>query len=148
MCASTRPPHLRALNPREGFTDHYREFAFHVGIPEIGLTTKLPTSRFDTPYDRNFGIAENFVVSMSKHPLDDEYWADERPRLDAIEVPALVCASWSDQGLHSRGTLLWLEKWCASAVIRGVLLRGHSPICGEIRSRGGPAVGRLEGVRG
>ncbi len=28
------PPHLAAINPWEGVSDFYREFAFHGGIPE------------------------------------------------------------------------------------------------------------------
>jgi putative CocE/NonD family hydrolase len=39
------------------------------------------------------------------HPLYDEYWASKEADLAAIVVPAYVVASWSDQGLHTRGTL-------------------------------------------
>ncbi len=44
------------------------------------------------------------------HPLDDEYWASKRPNFSKIIVPAYVIASWSDQGLHTRGTLEAFEK--------------------------------------
>src|SRR5262249_50007774 len=36
--------------------------------------------------------------------LYDEFWRAKQPPLEEIEVPALVCASWSDQGLHTRGS--------------------------------------------
>ncbi len=110
MCASQRPPHLCAINPWEGFTDAYRELAFHGGIPETGLTKQLARRRFQAHYNRAYGIAEHFLRSMEEHPLDDAYWADKRPELEAIDVPALVCASWSDQGLHTRGSLRGFER--------------------------------------
>ena len=34
QAASRRPPALAAINPWEGFSDFYREFAYHGGIPE------------------------------------------------------------------------------------------------------------------
>ena len=42
---------------------------------------------------------------MRAHPLHDAYWRSKEIELEAIEVPAYVVASWSDQGLHTRGTL-------------------------------------------
>ncbi len=55
-------------------------------------------------------MAEDFPTDRDNHPLDDEYWAAKRPILEDIEVPALVCASWSDQGLHTRGSLEGFER--------------------------------------
>ncbi len=111
MCASLRPPHLRAINPWEGFTDAYRDVAYHGGIRETGLTTQLSKHRFDAHYNKKYGIAEHFTASLAQHPLDDEYWANKRPvDLASIDVPALVCVSWSDQGLHTRGALLGFEQ--------------------------------------
>jgi predicted acyl esterase len=37
-------------------------------------------------------------------------WEAKRPGLERIEVPALVCASWSDHGLHTRGSLEGFER--------------------------------------
>jgi putative CocE/NonD family hydrolase len=37
--------------------------------------------------------------------LYDAYWQSKEIDLEGIETPAYVVASWSDQGLHSRGTL-------------------------------------------
>lgn len=98
--ASLRPPHLAAINPWEGFTDWYREFAYHGGIPETSFLVRgsanlqwSTTRTEDTP--RN----------AKAHPFYDAYWRSKECELEAIEVPAYVVASWSDQGLHTRGTL-------------------------------------------
>jgi|KBSSwiStaDraftv2_1062776.scaffolds.fasta_scaffold00422_23 predicted acyl esterase len=98
--APLRPPHLAAINPWEGFTDWYREFAYHGGIPETSFLVRgsanlqwSTTRTEDTP--RN----------ARAHPLYDAYWKSKECDLEAIEVPAYVVASWSDQGLHARGTL-------------------------------------------
>jgi uncharacterized protein len=95
-----RPRHLAAINPWEGFSDWYREFAFHGGIPETAFLVRgsgnlqwSTTRTEDTP------------ANARAHPLYDAYWASKECDLEAIEVPAFVVASWSDQGLHTRGTL-------------------------------------------
>jgi len=61
-------------------------------------------------HNRHFPMAENFPEDRDRHPLDDAYWAAKRPTLEQIEVPALICASWSDQGLHTRGSLEGFER--------------------------------------
>jgi putative CocE/NonD family hydrolase len=38
------------------------------------------------------------------HPFYDAYWKSKVPDLAAIDLPMLVCASFSDQGLHTRGS--------------------------------------------
>lgn len=38
--AATRPPYLAAANPWEGWSDCYREYFFHGGIPEINFTQR------------------------------------------------------------------------------------------------------------
>lgn len=60
--------------------------------------------------NRRFPLAEDFLEQRESHPLDDEYWATKRPILENIDVPALVCASWSDQGLHTRGSIEAFER--------------------------------------
>jgi predicted acyl esterase len=37
--------------------------------------------------------------------LFDAFWQSKAADLARITVPAYVVASWSDQGLHTRGTL-------------------------------------------
>jgi predicted acyl esterase len=98
--APLRPPHLAAINPCEGFTDWYREFALHGGIPE---TSFLPRGCANLQWSTT--RTEDTPANVRAHPLYDEYWASKECDLEAITVPAFVVASWSDQGLHTRGTL-------------------------------------------
>ena len=103
--ASLRPPGLAAINPCEGLSDVYREFAFHGGIP-----SDFPSfwQRHRLKYSRS--KVEALADMMDDHRLDDAYWESKRPDLGGIEVPAYVIASWSDQGLHTRGTIAAFEQ--------------------------------------
>ena len=107
--AALRPPHLRAIVPWEGVTDMYRELAFHAGIPETKFV-RFWIMRLKREHNRRFPMAEDFRADREAHPLDDSYWASKRPALQNIEVPALVCASWSDHGLHTRGSIEGFEQ--------------------------------------
>jgi predicted acyl esterase len=98
--APLRPPHLAAINPWEGFIDWCREFALHGGIPE---TSFLPRGCGNLQWSTT--RTEDTPANVRAHPLYDAYWASKESNLEAIVVPAFVVASWSDQGLHTRGTL-------------------------------------------
>jgi uncharacterized protein len=100
QAASLRPPHLAAINPWEGFTDWYREFCYHGGIPETAFVVR-GSSNLQYSTTRT----EDTAANVRAHPLHDAYWASKEIDLESIEVPAYVVASWSDQGLHTRGTL-------------------------------------------
>ncbi len=108
--AALRPPHLSAIVPWEGVTDLYREFAFHGGIPETRFVTTWFKMRIQRGRNRRFPLAEDFLAERDRHGLDDDYWETKRPILENIQVPALVCASWSDQGLHTRGSIVGFER--------------------------------------
>jgi predicted acyl esterase len=95
-----RPPHLAAINPWEGFSDPYRETAFHGGIPETYFTREwFQMVTFSTTR------VEDLPAMVDAHPLFDDYWASKRADWSQIKVPAYVVASWADQGLHTRGTI-------------------------------------------
>jgi len=98
--AAANPPHLAAINPWEGVSDFYRELATHGGIPE---------TLFGPMWARSvcFSTArvEDFVEMEKRHPLFDDYWASKNADLSKITVPAFVVASWTDHGLHNRGTI-------------------------------------------
>lgn len=97
--ASLNPPHLAAIMPWEATTDTYREFAYHGGIRETGHTHLVAqVMRWEGRE------SEDLRVNYDSHPFDDEYWAYKNPKLENITVPTYVCASWTDQGLHCRGT--------------------------------------------
>ena len=97
--AATRPPHLAAINPWEGFTDAYRDFAYPGGIRENGFI------RVWSAWQRAMRPrSPSFRANQKRHPSRDAWWSDRSPRIEDIDVPALVCASFSDHNLHSRGS--------------------------------------------
>lgn len=98
--AATQPPHLAAINPWEGVSDMYREFAFHGGIPETFFS---PIWQKSISYSLH--RVEDVPAMMKEHPFFDSYWATKVADFSKINVPAFVVASWADQGLHLRGTL-------------------------------------------
>lgn len=103
--ASLRPPYLAAINPCEGLSDVYREFAFHGGIP-----SSFPSFWQKVRLKYSATKVEAMADMMLEHDLDDGYWDSKRMDLSRIDVPAYVIASWSDQGLHTRGTLAAFEQ--------------------------------------
>jgi len=100
LVAQLKPPHLAAINPWEGFSDWYREFAYHGGIRETGFVPRgTGNLRFSNQR------YEDTNANVQAHPLHDAYWESKEVDLAAIDVPAFVVASWSDHGLHTRGTI-------------------------------------------
>jgi uncharacterized protein len=97
--ASLNPPHLAAINPWEGVSDFYRELAYHGGVPETYFVPGLKTFMSFTTTS-----VEDVAGMIPEHPLYDDYWRSKNPDLSQIKVPAFVVASWTDQGLHTRGT--------------------------------------------
>lgn len=102
--AALRPPHLKAIIPWEGVTDHYRDNAFHGGIPETSFRLNAYTDGLEDTRNKRFGLSENYAVMLRRHPLFDSYWWDKATDLELINVPALICATYSAQGNHSRGS--------------------------------------------
>lgn len=100
FAAAERPPHLAAINPWEGVSDIYREHVFHGGIPE----TKFVDFQGFVACNSAAQV-EDVPAMRDSHPLFDDYWATKRADLSRIDVPAYVVASWSDHGLHTRGTI-------------------------------------------
>jgi len=97
--ASERPAHLVAINPWEGFTDLYRDLGRPGGIREDGflrLWTTMARRERRSPVELRDEVAAR--------PLEDDWWRARNRAIEQIEVPALVCASFSDHCLHSRGS--------------------------------------------
>ena len=97
-----KPPHLKAMIPWEGVSDLYREWAFHGGIPE---TSFCPFLDFLIKKTWPGCELDELAVGQKEHPFLDLYWQARHGNLADIEVPLYVCASWSTQGLHNRGTI-------------------------------------------
>ena len=98
--AAEHPPHLAAINPWEGWSDTYREVARHGGIPETYFWRYLPGR-----WGHSTTEIEDLMAEDAEHPFFDAFWASKAAQLEKITVPAFIVASWSDQGLHTRGTL-------------------------------------------
>jgi len=102
--AELNPPHLAAINPWEGWSDTYREVAYHGGIPD---------SWFWPALQRRWGAGlnrlEDLAAEGKEHPFFDDYWLSKAADLTKITAPAFVVSSWTDQGLHTRGTLKGFE---------------------------------------
>ena len=102
--AAERPPHLEAICPWEGFTDAYRDLMYPGGVREDGFvrmwSREISAQRLE-PKIRESQLA---------HPTRDELWRGFVPEIERIEAPMLVCASFSDRNLHSRGSFRAFER--------------------------------------
>ena len=107
--AALNPPHLAAINPWEGWSDFYREVVRHGGIPETEFWGYLPSR-----WGRSKTRIEDLRAETLEHPFYDAFWASKVADLSKITVPAYVVASWTDQGLHTRGTLEVYKKISSS----------------------------------
>ncbi len=103
--AALAPPSLKAIMPWEGFTDVYRDMAYHGGIPETDFLPSWWEFRILETKNES-AVDQDLPTLFGENSLDSEFYDDFRPtNLSDITVPAYVGASWSDQGLHTRGTL-------------------------------------------
>jgi predicted acyl esterase len=102
--AAERPPSLRAIVPWEGFTGPYRTLLRPGGFPEVGFLRlwSLGLKRTRQSYDLR--------RECRRRPLLDDFWRRLEPALDQIDVPALICGSFSDNNLHSRGSVDGFER--------------------------------------
>jgi len=102
--AAQQPPGLKAICPWEGFTDPYRDLLFPGGIREHGFVRlwSLGMRRVRKRY--------KVASQQRRHPLRDEWWRALAPALDRITVPALICGSFSDINLHTRGSFRGFER--------------------------------------
>lgn len=98
--ASQNPPSLAAIAPWEGNTDFYRDTLARGGVPY--------------PYDAMWKVLQDSMVGrtgaeapismLEQYPLYNEYWDDKNVKLEKINVPAYVLASFSS-ALHTTGSV-------------------------------------------
>jgi len=99
--AALRPSALSAIVPWEGFSDPYRDFAMPGGIREKGFMRV-----WGTVLRRTIRQAYEPCWRCNEHILfRDGFWASLTPDLSKIDVPMLVCGSFTDQSLHTRGSM-------------------------------------------
>lgn len=103
------PSALRCISPWEGVGDLYREQMCPGGVADEGFgafwwntevrgTISCTTEEFA---HLNGGLPTEF---LRLHPFRDEFWKAMSPEFSKIELPMLVCASFSDHGLHTVGS--------------------------------------------
>ncbi len=96
--AALRPPHLAAIAPWEGASDRYRDHSCRGGIPELIFGEGI----FKALNGRN--RTEDVPAMVRNYPLFNAYWESKVSKVEDIEVPAYVAASWTNI-LHTHGTL-------------------------------------------
>ena len=104
VAAGEQPPHLKAMVPWEGQTDPLREVLYHGGVPETAFTefwlnriNGLANTPPLPPWQQFSAL--HWTIQLLQLALPE---TAVNPELAA--VPALICATWSDQGLHTRGS--------------------------------------------
>ncbi len=116
--AACRPRGLAAIVPWEGFTDVLTDVVCHGGIPETAFFPWwMSGEKSASPEDDGgpFFSSEKPVVEpgplatfvglpLGVTPNRADFPVSEVD-FESIEVPLLTCASWSAQGLHSRGAM-------------------------------------------
>ena len=95
--AAEQPPHLAAIAPWEGFTDHFREASNRGGIPAPQFPEMIIQS-----FAGN-GLIEDQPRMIVDQQLMSPYWEDKKARLDRIHIPAYVVASFTNP-THTHGS--------------------------------------------
>jgi predicted acyl esterase len=95
--ASTHPPHLKAISPWEGVTDMYRDWRFPGGVPESSFAVEWRK--------RNIvgQMTDDDIAALLDPVSNQKKIIGGNAQLEKVVAPALICASWSDHGLHTRG---------------------------------------------
>ncbi|EWG51760.1 hypothetical protein FVEG_10649 [Fusarium verticillioides 7600] len=98
--ASQQPPSLAAIAPWEANADFYRDTLARGGVPyPYSAMWKLLQ---DLMVGRN--AAEAPISMLEKYPLFNDYWEDKSVKLEKIQVPTYVLASFST-ALHTTGSI-------------------------------------------
>lgn len=98
--AALGPPALKAICPWEGFTDAYRDFFTPGGVVENGFAKVWLFLS-----GRAARLTTNLAALRRAHPLRDAWWEAITADLSKITVPILECTSFSDDNLHSGGSM-------------------------------------------
>ncbi|MEM1323703.1 MAG: CocE/NonD family hydrolase [Bacteroidota bacterium] len=109
------PPSLKCISPWEGMSDLYQDVACFGGVPDLGFLTFWWHTEVKGVIN---GTIEAFkkeegalpVEYLDHHPNYDAFWKAKVPKLEKIDLPMLICASFSDHGLHTMGSFRAYEK--------------------------------------
>lgn len=125
--AALAPPHLAAICPWEGTSDHYRDARRQGGIPtsfwsawfrnriakaqygvgdrgERNLITGEPVfgDKNLTDEERARNRAD-LIAELEEHTLVDDYYAERNADLSRVSVPLLSAGNWGGHTQHLRG---------------------------------------------
>lgn len=103
------PKALRCIAPWEGFSDLYRDQSCPGGVEDEGFgpfwwMTELKPALTGSAANfakLNGGLPDQM---LGLHPFYDGFWREKAADLERIDLPMLVCASFSDHGLHTAGS--------------------------------------------
>ncbi|MEM9380930.1 MAG: CocE/NonD family hydrolase, partial [Planctomycetota bacterium] len=103
------PAALKCIAPWEGMTDLYRDVACRGGVDDSGFLSFWWHTEVKEALR---GGEESFLESeggtppdlLRDRPLFDDFWAEKAFALERINVPMLVCGSFSDHELHTTGS--------------------------------------------
>lgn len=101
--AAEKPPSLKCIAPWEGCSDVYRESLCRGGIPY------KPFWGFLGGHLCGRNCQEDILAMLEKYPHMNAYWEDKRAKIEEIEVPAYVLASYSS-AIHTVGSFRGYEE--------------------------------------
>jgi predicted acyl esterase len=99
--AGLNPPHLKAINTWEAMTDFHRDVMFPGGIPETKFTRHITGSM--SAHSPAWPGPEKEEPPAPVEKAEDEFLGD-------ITVPVLICGTWADHGVHTRGSFRAFRK--------------------------------------
>lgn len=109
------PEALKCICPWEGFTNTYHDLACGGGVADTTFLnfwwhTEVKDP-LNTPLEEFLNLEEAIPPeALDLHPFYDDYWKNKTANVEAITVPMLVCASFSDHELHTMGSFRAFEK--------------------------------------
>ncbi|MEM8857221.1 MAG: CocE/NonD family hydrolase [Chloroflexota bacterium] len=104
VAATTNPPSLKAIMPWEGMSDGLREVLYHGGIPETAFVTFWLDRLGQGADSRPVPPPRVFRFAHKRIQLLQQLQPPAAIQLDQIKMPALIAATWSDHGMHTRGS--------------------------------------------
>jgi putative CocE/NonD family hydrolase len=99
--AALNPPHLKAFIPWEAMTDYHRDNMFRGGIPDTEWGKLIGRHRLT--HNPAWPPPEKEDPPAPIEKEEDDFLAN-------IVAPALICATWSSHGTHTRGSFRAFRK--------------------------------------
>ncbi len=136
LVAATQPPHLKTIVPFDGWTDFYRDVAYHGGIYNVGFMAYLNTIIYERlQQEVLYGEIKkpvqgwvppgNIILDTTTNSTDGPYYWERsaRTRFEKIKVPAyhMPC---SHHYVHCRGQL---QGWRDIDTPKKLFVGGGSP---------------------